>query len=141
MLETLVRAAENFFSHQLGTSATITDPVDALRTRIAYVDIENGGEVHRVYIGCDDTLIDNIVMCMLGEPAEDEATVTDMTLEMANLIVGSAKVLLQEAKGIPVTIQTPHFVKHAPFDVECALQQTLLAESGTMIIGIKDIDE
>jgi chemotaxis protein CheY-P-specific phosphatase CheC len=139
MLETIAKAAENFISHQLGAQPAPAALPDKMRTLIAYIDTESPEGSRRIYIGCCDRMIALIVEVMLGEPLEDEETLTDMTLETVNLIVGSAKVLLQEQHDTAMTIQTPHFVKYDLFDVACDATIAVSAGEGTMIIGIKEM--
>jgi hypothetical protein len=139
MLDTIVHAAENFLTHQLELTATAAERPDAMRTVIAYIDTESQtGRHHRVYVACNGTLIARIIELFLGEEEDDEATRTDMALETANLVVGSAKVIAQERGEVPFTIGTPHFVKDAPFDMLCDSVRELGGDGCMMIIGIKE---
>jgi hypothetical protein len=139
MLDTIVHAAENFLSHQLGLTATVTERPDAMRTVIAYIDTESQtGRRRRVYVACSGTLIARIIELFLGEEESDEVTRTDMALETANLVVGSAKVVAQECGDAPFAIGTPHFVKDGPFDMPCDSVKGLAADGCMMIIGIKE---
>lgn len=54
----------------------------------------------------------------LEEDNSDEETLIDMALETTNLIVGSAKVIAEEADENPYTINTPHFEKIDNFNFE-----------------------
>jgi hypothetical protein len=139
MLNTIVHAAENFLNHQLGVAATVTDRPEAMRTAIAYIDTESQNNRRcRIYVACSDALIAQIIECFLGEEESDEATRTDMALETANLVVGSAKVLAQESGDVPFTIGTPHLAKHASFDLPCDFVRAIGIDDRVMIIGIKE---
>ena len=78
-----------------------------------------------------------IVELFLGETQSDEATRTDMALETANLVVGSAKVVAEERAGVAFGIGIPHFVGHGPLDVDCDTVKGIESGAYTMIIGIK----
>jgi len=63
-----------------------------------------------------------------------------MTLETTNLIVGSAKVIAEEADENPYTIATPHFVKTDVFDFEYDQVKLIMVENDEMLIAIKELD-
>jgi len=139
MFDTIVKAAENFFIHQIGTPYDISEERCEMRTVIASIDIHSTIEQnYRVYVACDDAMIAMITELFLGEEAPDEETQTDMTLETANLIVGSAKVLAEECRSVPFTIATPIFVKRDRFDIECDQIRTVRSKEGQLTIGIKE---
>ncbi|MDQ7066611.1 MAG: hypothetical protein Q9M40_00595 [Sulfurimonas sp.] len=62
----------------------------------------------------------------LEEEKSDEETLIDMTLETANLIIGSAKVIAEEINENPYTIHTPHFIKIGMFDLEYDTAHTII---------------
>ena len=139
MFETIVKAAENFFQHQIGLPFELSDAKCDMRTVIASIEIDSAAErSHQVYVACNDGMIGLIAELFLGEEESDEETLTDMALETTNLIVGSAKVLAEECHGIAFSIRTPHFVKRDLFDIECDQIKSLLIDDRQMIIGIKE---
>jgi hypothetical protein len=75
----------------------------------------------------------------LEEDESDEETLIDMALETANLIVGSAKVIAEEADDNPYTIGTPHFEKIDKFKFEYNEAKTIKVEDDEMIIAIKEL--
>ena len=62
-----------------------------------------------------------------------------MALETANLIVGSAKVIAEEANDNPYTISTPHFIKTGIFDFEYDQAKYVSIENDKMVIAIKEL--
>ena len=74
----------------------------------------------------------------LEEDESDEETLIDMTLETANLIIGSAKVLAQGVDA-SYTIATPCFEKVAVFDFEFDEAKTIKIDSDEMVVAIKEI--
>ncbi len=139
MFETIVKAAENFMDQQLGIPAALSDEGIDMRTVIAYIDIDSAAsQTHRVYVACNDAMIAMIAELFLGEEESDQETLNDMALETTNMIVGSAKVLSEELSGQAFTIQTPHYVKHDSFDIECDQVKKLSSDGCHIVIGIKE---
>ncbi|MDP1785601.1 MAG: chemotaxis protein CheX [Sulfuricurvum sp.] len=138
MLPTILQAAENFFNHQIRLPYTTEMIVPKKRTLIAYLDIETrSGDLHRVYLGCDNVLIQHITEIFLGEEDSDEETLIDMLLETTNMIVGSAKVLAEESDHNPFTISTPHFFKHDQFTMPTDGVHTIHVANGEIGIALK----
>ena len=81
-----------------------------MRTVIASIDVKmDDGDMKTVYLGFNEGLIKEIVSVYLGEDQIDEQTMEDMALESTNMIVGSAKVLAEEADKDHFMITTPKF--------------------------------
>ena len=139
MFEIIVQAAENFFTHQIGLPFEVTEGQSEMRTIIASIDIETAaGQIHRVYVACNDAMISMIAELFLGESIIEEETLTDMALETTNLIVGSAKVLAEECNAPAFSIQTPHFEKRDLFDIACDKIRTVRIDGKQMTLGIKE---
>ena len=142
MLKTVEIAAENFCIHQIRENHTVTEGVSKKKTFIAYIDIETfDSKKHRVYIASDTNFMQKISKLFLEEDESDEETLIDMTLETANLIIGSAKVIAEELNKNPYTISTPHFVKIDTFDLEFdEIKSIQLTKEETITVAIKEID-
>lgn len=139
MIDVIVKAAENFCIHQIRLPYCVSDDIPKKRTLIAYIDTKQGDMiVHRVYIACDEKMMQMIAEIFLGEDQSDEQTLVDMALETANMIIGSAKVLSPEISGPHFSIATPHYVKTDIFDLECDQTMHIETNGNTMIIGIKE---
>jgi hypothetical protein len=76
----------------------------------------------------------------LEEDKSSEETLIDMTLETANLIVGSAKVIAEETNQNPYTINTPHFEKIGIFDFDYNQAKTIKIENDELTIAIKELN-
>jgi hypothetical protein len=138
MLPIIVHAAENFCLHQLRLPYQRISTSTKKRTLLAYIDIEaHDGTFHRVYIGCDDTLMQIIAETFLGEEESDEQTLIDMLLETTNMIVGSAKVLAEESYETSMSIMTPFFVSDGISESDAEEIQHLEVETGEMMIALK----
>jgi len=138
MLSFIIKAAENFCIHQIRLPHRIDPLSPKKRTLIAYLDIEDTqGEKHRAYIGCDDVLLQCITEIFLGEETSDQETLRDMLLETTNMIVGSAKVLCEEASSNPFTISTPYFHSNDYFTLEAEGCHTFHVAEGEMFIVLK----
>ena len=64
-----------------------------------------------------------------------------MTLETANLIIGSAKVIAEETAENPYTIGTPHFIKLGIFDLEHDSAHTITIDKDEITIAIKELHD
>ena len=140
MLTTILQALENFCIHQIRIKHTIKDEISQKRTLIAYIDIDTTlGNVHRVYIASDKNFMQRVSKIFLDEDESDEETLIDMTLETANMIIGSAKVIAEEADINTYTINTPHFVKTDIFDFEYDQAKVATIEDDEILIAIKEL--
>jgi hypothetical protein len=141
MLKTIVEACENFCQHQIRLPSTIEDVQTKKRTLIAYLDINTAdGSQHRVYIAAEPSFVQRVSKLFLEEDESDEETLIDMILELANLIVGSAKVIAAENGDSSYTIDTPHFLKTDIFDFSYDFSKTLRVENDAIIIAIKELN-
>lgn len=140
MLNTILKASENFCIHQIRLDYTTNAEIPKKRTLIAYIDIDTqAGQKYRVYIAAQEAFIQRISKLFLEEDESDEETLIDMALETANLIVGSAKVIAEEENSNPYIIGTPHFVKLDVFDFEYDDAKVIKVENDEMIIAIKEL--
>ena len=140
MLKTILQASENFCIHQIRVPHVVKDGINKKRTIIAHIDIDvEDGKKHRVYIASDTNFMQRISKMYIEEDKSDEETLIDMLLETTNLIVGSAKVIAEEADENPYTINTPHFEKASKFDFEYDEAKIIKIEKDEMIIAIKEL--
>ena len=137
MLAIIVHAAENFCLHQLRLPYERITDFPQKRTLLAYIDVESHDKsLHRVYIGCDEALIQTIAETFLGEDESDDQTLIDMLLETTNMIVGSAKVLAEESYKTSMSIMTP-FISDDVGNTNLDEIQLLSVDSGAMTIAVK----
>lgn len=141
MLTTIIQASENFCIHQIRIPHEVSDEISQKRTIIAYIDIDTrDNKKFRVYIASEKAFVQRISKLFLEEDESDEETLIDMILETTNLIVGSAKVIAEEADENPYTINTPHFIKIDKFDFDYDEAKIIKIENDEMIIAIKELD-
>jgi len=141
MFNTIIQATQNFCTHQIAEPFELSSEKVNTRTLIAYIDIQTQSKsTYRVYISSDLTFMQRVSKLFLEEDESDEETLIDMTLETANLIIGSAKVIAEELNENPYTIDTPHFIKVDVFDLEYDEIQALKVNNDTITVAIKEID-
>ena len=141
MLTTILQASENFCIHQIREEFSVIDGLTKKRTLIAFIDITRTDDAkYRVYIASDEAFMQRVSFLFLEEDESDEETLIDMTLETANLIIGSAKVIAEETNVNPYTISTPHFEKIATFDFDIDDAKTLKVGEDEITIAIKELD-
>ncbi len=142
MLSTFEQATENFCIHQIRESHSLQEGVSNKRTLIAYIDIDaQDGTKHRVYIASDKAFMQRVSLLFLEEEESEEETLIDMTLETANLIIGSAKVIAEEIDENPYTINTPHFIKVGNFDLQYDSAKTIIVANDEITIAIKELHD
>ena len=142
MLSTFEQATENFCIHQIRESHSLQEGVSNKRTLIAYIDIDaQDGTKHRVYIASDKAFMQRVSLLFLEEEESEEETLIDMTLETANLIIGSAKVIAEEMGENPYTINTPHFIKVGNFDLQYDSAKTIIVAKDEITIAIKELHD
>ncbi|MCK9453780.1 chemotaxis protein CheX [Sulfurimonas sp.] len=140
MLNTIIEASKNFCVHQIRLPYELHDDIAQMRTVIAYIDIESLDESkYRVYVGATPSFAQRVSTLFLEEDVSDEETLIDMTLETANLIVGSAKVLVADSALHSYSMSIPHFEKIDIFDFEYDRAKVLKIENDEMIIAIKEL--
>ena len=140
MLNTIVEASENFCIHQIRAPHSVSDEISKVRTLIAYIDIDtSSGEKDRVFSASDSNFMQRVSKLFLEEDESDEETLIDMTLETANLIIGSAKVIAEEANQNTYSIGTPYFEKFDTFDFEYDQAKRIQVEDDLFIVAIKEL--
>lgn len=141
MLETIEEALKNFCIHQIREEFEISNNICKKRTLIAYIDIDTiNNRKYRVYIASDQNFMQRISTILLEEDESDEETLMDMTLETANMIVGSAKVIAEAEAKNPYTISTPNFEKIGNFDTTCQDSRTVTIGTDELTIAIKELN-
>lgn len=138
MLPIIIHAAENFCQHQLQLPHKLSEEDSKKRTFFAYIDIESqNNETYRVYIGCDEPLIQTITETFVGEDSSDDQTLIDMLLETTNMIVGSAKVLASEIYETSMNIMTPFYVPEFSILENLDEKKFLAVDNGKMMIALQ----
>ncbi|WP_304544033.1 chemotaxis protein CheX [Sulfurimonas microaerophilic] len=141
MLNTIEEAAINFCIHQIRADHGVKDGITKKRTLIAYIDLDaQDGKKYRAYIASDSGFMQRVSKLFLEEDESDEETLTDMTLETANLIIGSAKVIAEEKSQNPYTINTPYFEKIGEFDLEYDDAKTIQVGDDEITIALKEFN-
>ena len=140
MLKSVIEATENFCIHQIREKHEVHDGITTKRTLIAYIDIDSEDEKqYRVYLASDEAFMQIVSKLFLEEDESDEETLIDMTLETANLIIGSAKVIAESTQN-PYTIQTPHFEKIGQFDFTYDDARKIIVNENEIMIAIKELN-
>jgi len=82
-------------------------------------------------------MLQNINMIFLDEADSSKEELTDMLLEVTNMIVGSAKVLMQSKQGGERFMSVPRFKEYGLMPCEDGNGITLRADCGCMVICAK----
>jgi len=138
MINIILQAAENFCTHQIRLPYIMKNESNKLKNFITFIDINTENEKkYRIYIAGENGFIQNVSKLFLEEDESDEETLIDMTLETANLIVGSAKVIAENKN--PFMIGTPEFLKLDYLDFDYDSIKIIHINNDELIIAIKEI--
>ena len=142
MISIIIEAAENFLLNQIELTSKKSNSLSSqsqMRTLIASMDVEmDNGDTKTVYLGFNETLVKEIISVYLMQKNPDAETMQDMVLESTNMIVGSAKVLAEEADTDNFSITTPKFKDIEEFiDCNCNETSVLSTPKDSLVIGIK----
>jgi len=139
MISIIIEAAENFLHNQIDLKTKKSDSLTQLRTVIASIDVKmDDGDIKTIYLGFNEALIKEIVSIYLMEDDADDETMKDMALESTNMIVGSAKVLAEEAEKEHFMITTPEFKAIEEFATcDCSEYSIIQTEKDSLVIGIQ----
>ncbi len=105
--EALIEATRYFTRDVLGTEAELFDACPLKEAWVASITI-TGDAAYEVAVHVPHESLKRMAFLFLYEDAPDEAVLTDLIGEIANLIVGRAKVVAQ-SKGLEFEISTPRF--------------------------------
>jgi len=139
MIDIITKAAENFCTHQIGLSYTVTDEQSKMRTVVASIEIEaEDSSSYQVYIAYSDGMLQTIVRIFLGEDANDAETLSDIALETVNQIVGSAKVLAARERDFHFNIAIPNLEKGSISDLEYEQSRLIRIDDQEIMIAVKE---
>ncbi len=141
MLQTIIDAAKNFCTDQLGKTdiQIISQPQIPQEGMVASIEIEESNERRfKVYLAAQKEFVQDVAKIFLDESQSDDETIKDMALECTNLIVGSAKVIASR-NGLDFTISTPVLeeedLTHRSFE-EVA---ELMCSGNSLIIAVESL--
>ncbi|MDX9814141.1 MAG: chemotaxis protein CheX [Sulfurimonas sp.] len=141
MFNRILESLENFCIHQIRQEHKVCENIENLRTIIASIDLTtNDGTTNRVYLAVEKNFAQKIAQVLLEEDESDDETLVDMVLESANLVVGSAKVLLSEKDAIVCSISTPTLHKQECFEMSYDRANSIKIQNDSVIVAIKEID-
>ena len=141
MLQTIIDAAKNFCTDQLGKTdiEVIQKPQIPQEGLVTSIEITEPAEKHfKVYLTAEKEFVQNVAEIFLEEKESDDETIRDIALECTNLIVGSAKVIAAQ-NGLDFTISTPVLetkkVSSETFEESAAL----ICDGNALIIAIEPL--
>lgn len=106
--EALIEATRFFTRDVLGTEAELFDDTCPHREAWTATIDTTGDENWRVTVQIARHSLEKMAYLFLNEESPDEEALTDLIQEIANLIVGRAKVVAA-SKGVGFNISTPDF--------------------------------
>ncbi len=108
MIELFRIAVKDVFQDNFGLQTAECDTLPEYDGFTAVIPFEEGSRHYEARIWVDRSLIENLSRILLEDEDPDEQTQEDLTSELANFIVGHAKMLASD-RAIPCAISTPRF--------------------------------
>ena len=108
MIELFRIAVKDVFQDNFGLQTAECDTLPEHDGFTAVIPYEEGSRHYEAHIWVDPSLIEHLSRILLEDEDPDEQTREDLTSELANFIVGHAKMLASD-RAIPCTISTPRF--------------------------------
>lgn len=103
------KAVENFFisTLEVGCQEANQESVEDIYT--TKIQITNFNKEYSFYLCMGEPILKKLASQLLFEEEPSQDTIIDLVNESANLIVGNAKVLWEEAEGAELTLTTPEY--------------------------------
>ncbi len=135
-------AVENFFENTLETrsEALSCDALENIYTTM--IDISSEGAGYSFFICMDEALLKRLAMHLLYEENPDQEMLIDLLNESANLIVGNAKVLWEEAHtSQKLRLTTPQYQGFFEKNFSKRFDEKLFfkADNNTIMIGVENV--
>ncbi len=108
MIELFRIAVKEVFQDNFGLQTAECDTLPEHEGFTAVIPFEEDSRHYEASIWVDPPLIENLSRILLEDEDPDEQTREDLTSELANFIVGHAKMLASD-RAMPCSISTPRF--------------------------------
>ncbi len=133
LLSSIHEVFENHFSMPLKPCPSVPAE-EGYAAAIPFSDAEGEKEA---LIWLQRPLLEKIALLLLGEESPDGATLADLAAEVANFVVGHAKMEASD-KNIAFTMGTPHFEGVLSSDSLSEGVSFCDTDEGSMVLRIKD---
>lgn len=141
MIETIIKSAVSFCEHQLAKTCTKEEGLCLESLFIADIDMFNNKNKAQISVGITKPMLQYINLIFLDEHDSDTEELINMLLEVTNMIIGSAKVLIQNEQNSEYFIGLPSFKEYGTMACESDQAVTFRSDCGSIVICIKDMHE
>ncbi len=132
MFNILQEALDSFFKETLGLDIDICQKNEHKWEFVSKIDII-ADKIHSVYFMFEFNSLSLISSILLGEDEIDISALNDLSCEIANLVIGSAKVISSE-KDIHFNISTPILLNSC--DIAILESQKYSVDNGSFMLAI-----
>ena len=108
MVELFRRSMEEVFGQSFGLTTKPTEKVPETEGYAAQIPFSDGERNYAATVWLERPVLEALAEILLCEEKPDESTLKDLTAEVANFIVGHAKMDASD-RGLPYRMQTPRF--------------------------------
>ncbi len=133
------KAVENFFvsTLEIGCQETNQESVEDIYT--TKIQITNFDKEYRFYLCMGEPILKKLASELLFEEEPSQDVIIDLVNESANLIVGNAKVLWEEAEGAELKLTTPEYQGffEKSFSKEFDKKMFFQADNKPIMIGLE----
>jgi len=115
VIELLKQAVEEVFVEHFGMPAEPCDEKPSEEGYTAQIPVSDGRKAFIAQLWADEATLKRLAEILLFEENPDEETLRDLTAEVANFIVGHAKMVASD-RHLPYSMETPKFTGKKSLD-------------------------
>lgn len=127
MIELFKTAVEEVFDQTFGMKPRPCERVPSERGYTAQIPFSDGTRDYIARVWVEKPALEKMARVLLMEENPDETTLEDLTAELANFIVGHAKMVASD-RDLPYEMQTPSFTG----------MQSIEKSEPTLLFGLDD---
>ncbi len=113
VVELFRRSVEEVFGQSFGLPAKTAENLPDAEGYTARIPFSDGKNEYAATVWLERPVLETLAEILLCEERPDEATLEDLTAEVANFIVGHAKMDASD-RGLPYRMETPRFDGRKP---------------------------
>ena len=113
MIELFRTSLEEVFNQTFGMEPRPCDAVPPTEGYTAKIPFSDGSRDYTAHVWVEKPALEKMAQILLMEEDPDDETLRDLTAELANFIVGHAKMVASD-RNLPYRMQTPSFTGTRP---------------------------
>ncbi len=144
MQDIIIKATENFVVESLGLSLFREEKFVLASSYGVSISLDTSTKKSQFYLFLEEELLRSISKVLFMDENPDDETKIDLLCECANLIVGNAKVLISQSRGISdIELGIPQYQGYNSSQIKRDFNEDIYLniDGKKMMIGIEKIAE